>query len=146
MSTSLNVHQRQKNVNALIIDFDFHGVQFDDIMRCFQISLKNVDQNCALNINDSEKFVWISVLTFLNDMKQQQIFAEFLSSKATFNCRFCNAESHNRDDLIRDFVIHERYYHEILVFWRKTRFIKIKTKSVAFFNQHDFKFEFFVLK
>ena len=57
MSILFDANKRQKNVNVLIIDFDFYNAQFDDIMRCFQINLKNIDRNYALIINDNDKLV-----------------------------------------------------------------------------------------
>jgi hypothetical protein len=75
-------------------------------------------------------------------MKQQQASTEFLSSRATFSCRFCDFEFENRDNLHRDIVSHDRYHHDVLAFRQQSMNINEKTKRIAFLSKHDLKSQF----
>ncbi len=78
-------------------------------------------------------------MTFLGDMKQQQASTEFLSSRATFSCRFCDIEFQDRDNLRRDIVSHDRYHHDVLALRQQSLIINEKTKRIAFLFKHDLK-------
>jgi hypothetical protein len=105
-----------------------------------------MNRDCFLEINKQKIFVWISILTFLNDMKQQQIFAKFLSSHVIYFCRFCDAESKNKNDLYKNITFYERYYHEILTLRKKNAMINDKFKKLTFFFNNDFKSKSFALQ
>ncbi len=78
-------------------------------------------------------------MTFLEDMKQQQTSTEFLSSRATFSCRFCDIEFQDRNNLRRNIVFHDRYHHDVLIFRQQSLIINEKTKKIAFLFKHDLK-------
>jgi hypothetical protein len=61
--------------------------------------LKIINRDCFLNINEEQIFVWFSIMTFLENMKQQQTLIKFLSFCATFSCRFYDIEFENQDNL-----------------------------------------------
>jgi hypothetical protein len=46
-------------------------------------------------------------------MKQQQESIDFLESRATQCCRFCNFDTNNRKDLSRDTIANEKYHFEM---------------------------------
>jgi hypothetical protein len=79
-------------------------------------------------------------------MKQQQIFAEFLSSHVIYFCRFCDAESENKNDLYKDIVFHERYHHEISTLRKRSAMINDKFKKLIFLFNNDLKSESFAFQ
>jgi hypothetical protein len=78
-------------------------------------------------------------VAFLEDMKQQQASAGFLSSRATFSCRFCDIGFQDRDNLRRDIVFHDRYHHDVLALRQQSLIINEKTKRIAFLSKHGLK-------
>jgi hypothetical protein len=72
-------------------------------------------------------------------MKQQQIFAKFLSLRVTYFCRFCDAESENKNDLYKNIAFHKRYHHEILTLQEKNAMINDKFKRLTFHFSNDLR-------
>ena len=54
MPASLCARERQKSNNVIIIVLDPHEAEFNDILNCLHIDLKNMNRDCVLNINDQE--------------------------------------------------------------------------------------------
>ena len=71
--------------------------------------------------------------------------ADFLNSRVNYVCRFCDAGLHNRNDLNRNVLLHERYHHEIMTFRKKSFNIIEKIKRFVFFSQHELRSKFSIL-
>jgi hypothetical protein len=115
MSIAFCELKKQKNSNTFILILSLHEEKLNDVVNCFQIDLKIIDRDCFLNINEEQIFVWSFVVTFLEDMKQQQTSTEFFSSRATFSCRFCDIEFEDWNNLHWNIVSHDRYHHDVLI-------------------------------
>lgn len=72
-------------------------------------------------------------------MKQQQTAADFFSSKATYSCRYCNAEKENRDDLLKNTIRHDKYHHQIAALRYQSEKILLKIKRAVFYKQNDLR-------
>jgi hypothetical protein len=57
MSAFLCALQKQKSDNVIVIVFDSHEVNFNDVVNCVQTDLKNMNRDCFLEINEQKIFV-----------------------------------------------------------------------------------------
>jgi DNA-binding ferritin-like protein (Dps family) len=76
-------------------------------------NMKIFDDDYQFRIKNIDKLIWIFVIVFLSDMKQQQESIDFFESRATKFCRFCNFDANNRKDLFRDTIANEKYHFEM---------------------------------
>ena len=129
LSVFLSIQNHQKNQNNFMLILKSHEINFNIIFDCLRIDMKILDRDCDLIVKRHKQFVWIFIVVYLDDMKQQQKFAECLKFKIIYNCRFCDADKTNREDLNRDFVFHERYHYQVLNCRRKAFLIIEKMKK-----------------
>ena len=47
-------------------------------------------------------------------MKQQQLFEKLSLSRVNYYCRYCDVDVKKRDNLLRNTVMHDRYYYQII--------------------------------
>ena len=143
---------KQKSQNSFVFILNFYDASFKNIISDFRIEIKIFDHDCRLNLNEKQTWMWISIVTFLNNMKQQQEFAKFLESKTIKCCHFCNADKQNRKNLNRNIILNDRYYYQILKFWHEAskfnEIIKKKNCNITWivteifiFRHHNFCFE-----
>ena len=74
------------------------------------------------------------------------MFEEFLSSRANYCCRYCDADSKKRDDLLRNTILHDWYHHQITIIRNRSRIINDKINRLIFLTRNELKFELFALK
>ena len=79
-------------------------------------------------------------------MKQQQLFEEFLSSRANYYCRYCDADSEKRDDLLRNTILYDRYHHQITIIQNRNKTINDKINRLIFLTRNKLKFELSTFK
>jgi hypothetical protein len=113
LSTTLSHKERQKSINCFVLTLDSHEVNFRNIIIFLRIEIETFDRDCQLRINEVDIVVWVFIIAFLKNMKQQQKSAEFLEFRITKCCRFCDADVRNRSDLNKDVVANERYHFQI---------------------------------
>ena len=63
---------------------------------------------------------------------QQQESTGFLGPRATRSCRFCDADTGNRD-LDRDTISHGRYHHQILALREAAASVPVQTHEKEIF-------------
>ena len=114
LSAALCNFDRQKNQNSFVFTLNFHDASFKNIISDFRIEIKIFDHDCRLNLNEKQTWMWVSIVAFLNDMKQQQESAGFFESKTIKCCCFCDADKQNRKDLDRNIILNDRYHYQIL--------------------------------
>lgn len=146
MPAGLSILNRQRSGNALTVALGPHGSEFNNVINCLHTSMGNLDHGCSLMINGQERFTWAPIMAFLGDMNQQQISAGFLSPRAVYCCRFCNAGSDNRGDLYRDVILQGRYHHQVLKLRKKSDTISGKGNRGKFLSEHGLKPECSVLQ
>jgi predicted small metal-binding protein len=146
VSVELSAWKRQKNNNYYTTILDLHDCDFNNIMNCFHNNLKNINHDCVMKIREQKKIVWASVITWLDDIKQQQVFAKFLSSRVTYVCRYCDANVKERENLHRDIIQHDRYHHQIAIIRSLNERIFDKIKRIVYLTRNELKFESFALK
>lgn len=136
---------KQKNQNCFVFILKFHNVSFKNIINDFRIEIKILDRDCQLNLNEKKTWMWVFIIAFLKNMKQQQKFAEFLKSKIFRCCRFCDANEKNRKNLNRNIILNDRYHHQILKLRRQILQFNEIIKKKKNFILHDLSVKSFFL-
>ena len=144
LSIALCNFDRQKNQNSFVFILNFHDASFKNIINNFRIEIKIFDHDCQLNLNEKQTWIWISIVIFLNDMKQQQEFAKFFESKTIKCCRFCDVDKKNRKNLNRNVVLNDRYHYQILKLrYEASKFDEIiKKKNLQHYMNCHWSFHF----
>ncbi len=57
VSVKLLAIERQKSSNCYTITLDSHDCDFNDIMNCLCINLKNIDHDCVFEIREQKKII-----------------------------------------------------------------------------------------
>lgn len=110
--------ERARRFNVLSLTLDSHESNFSDVVDAFS-SMKNLDSDISISINDKKIFLCVFILAYLDDMSQQQKNSEFLSYDAHYDCRFCFVHKDQRVDLEFDIIQHDWFHHESMRMWKK---------------------------
>jgi DNA-binding ferritin-like protein (Dps family) len=132
----------ETNFKNIIIFIYINMKIFDDdwrvkIMIFFYTNIKIFDDDYQFRIKNIDKLIWIFVIVFLNDMKQQQKSIDFFESRVTKSCRFCNFNANNREDLFHDTIANEKYHFKIKKLRRDISRLFEITKIKANFVKND---------
>ena len=74
----------------------------------------------------------VFILTYIENMSQQQENSEFKSQKTIFDCRFCFVAANERHNLNFDVVKNDRFHHQIIQMRKEMNNIKQKIKKEAY--------------
>ena len=139
MFVNLLIENCQQNSNVIVIILKSHDSNFNDVITCFDINIKTLNRGCIFNINDQKQRIWTSVLTYLENMKQQQMSVGFLDLRANCCCWFYDVNVNKWINLLKNIVFHGRYHYQIIVIQKKDLKILTKIKRIQYFSYYDFK-------
>ena len=146
MFVNLLIENCQQSNNVIVIILKSHDLNFNDVITCFDINIKTLNRDCIFNINDWKQHIWTPMLTYLENMKQQQMSVGFLDLRANRCCRFCDANVNKWVDLSKNIVFHGCYHYQTVVIQKKNLKISTKTKRIQYFSHYDFKSEISALQ
>lgn len=109
--TSLTIQERQSISNVYSITLDSHRAALNAVIEQIQHRFIILKWECQLHIKGNEIMIWVSIITFTEDMKQQQASAEFIRAYINLSCQMCFADSINWDDMSLDVVWLSHYHH-----------------------------------
>ena len=90
-------------------------------------------------MNGCKQSVWVPILRFIKDIKQQAVSVGFFGVRAKFSCCFCDAGLNNYGDLIRDIVTFGQYHYQVLDLQEESTCIVEKVKKYAFLAKNGLK-------
>ncbi len=146
LSTTLFHKEWQKSINCFVFIFDSHEVNFKNIIIFLRIDIKIFNRDCQFRINEIDIVVWVFIITFLKNMKQQQKSARFLEFRIIKCCRFCDANVKNRSDLNKNVVANERYHFQIHNLRKEMTKLFEVIKKKEFLIKQDLFWESFVFE
>ena len=97
-------------INVFIVTFESHDVYFKNVIEIFNKTIRTLNQNQKLNINEKQTTICVFIITFLKNMSQQANNAKFFRHNAIMKCRICLCVKSERNDLNYDIVINDRYH------------------------------------
>ena len=77
------------------------------------------------------------IMTFIENMSQQNVNVEIKSQKAKIDCRFCLISEDIREDLNYNIFENERFHHETMRLKNEMKSLNIKSAR----NQYEKKYE-----
>ena len=128
---ALTFKERARRVNVFSLTFESHDSNFVDVIDALK-SLISLNEDTKVLIHEQKTLMCVFILTYIEDMSQQQENSEFKSQRATFDCRFCFVAANERHNLNFDVVKNDRFHHQIIQMRKEMNNIKQKIKKEAY--------------
>lgn len=129
---SFNFRKRTRRINVLFLILNSHDNNFNDVVHALQ-KFYQLNADKIIQINEIFILICVFIMTFLNDMSQQQKNFEFLFQKINFECRFCFIHVNFRENLNFDFIEYDRYHFDTFKMRNEQRNIFTQKKK----NKYD---------
>ena len=114
ISVCLSYVERRKMTNVFILTLNSHDANVQDVMKVFNRSIRQLDRDVELVVNEERKIVCAFTMIFLKDMSQQANNVNFSHHSVNLSCRTCLCSKSERSNLQYDIVINNRYHWEII--------------------------------
>ena len=132
--------ERRKMINVFILTLKSYETQLKDVVEVFRKSLKKLNIELKMNINDQDHIVCAFVMTFLKNMSQQANNDEFFRHNAKRNCRTCFCLKSEKKNLEYDIINNDKY-HLITKRNRESAQYFLKKNQKLFVQNTDIKID-----
>ena len=120
MFAAFSFRERTRQVNVLSLTLESHESNFFDVIAVLRSSLTSLERDELLKLNDKQKiFLCVFILSFLEDMSQQNENFEMMNQRVNLECRFCFIHVKKRDNVKYDITKNDPFHHEILKMRKK---------------------------
>ena len=137
---SFSARKRVKRFNVLSLTFESHESNFSNVVIVLQNFYSfDVDQLLKITCDEKEMniMIYAFIMTFIENMSQQNVNVEIKSQKAKIDCRFCLISEDIREDLNYNIFENERFHHETMRLKNEMKSLNIKSAR----NQYEKKYE-----
>ena len=126
---SFFARKRVKRFNVLFLTFESHESNFSNVVIVLQNFYSfDVDQLLKITCDEKEMniMIYAFIMTFIENMSQQNVNVEIKSQKAKIDCRFCLIFENIRENLNYNILENERFHHEIMKLRDKIKNLNVK--------------------
>ena len=104
--TEMMIRERIRRVNVFSLTLESHDVEFLDVIDALQF-LEDLDKRLRMNIQEEQMLVCAYILTFIEDMSQQNANFDCKASIAVRDCRCYVIKASEQDNLKYDVLEQE---------------------------------------
>lgn len=114
ISVNLSYDERRKLTNVFTLILRSHDVIIENVINTFAKSIRQLDRDISLIINEDEQEICAFSMSLLEDMSQQTVNEKFSHHSAQKECRSCFCSKKSRENLTFNTIQHERYHFETI--------------------------------
>ena len=152
ISVNLSYDERRKLINVFILTLNFHDVIIDDVINTFAKSIKQLNRDINLIINENEQKICVFSMSLLENMSQQTVNEKFFHHSVQKKCRSCFCSKKSRENLTFNVTSVHRIQHltgltslSYHIGWQGRGPSMTKSSTYVFAGPHVFAFHFDIL-
>lgn len=96
-----------------LIILESHESNFSDVIKALKYFV-SLNENMKLIINEQKIFVCVFLLTYIDNISQQQKNSEFKNQRTTLKCRFCFISINERQNLNYNIIENKRFHYQAI--------------------------------
>ena len=141
---NLSYEKKRKIVNVFIFILDSHDATTIDVVKFFFRTIRKLNKNCSLEINEKFSEICVFILNLIENMLEMTNNENFVHHSAQKDCRSCFCFKNFRENLNFDTMKNDRIHLETL---RQRHFVKqlMKNDQKRFLQKTELRLKNFVI-
>ena len=136
--------KRRILINVFIVILNSHDAHFKNVIEIFDKTIRTLNRDQNLNINEKQTTICVFIMTFLKNMSQQTNNTKFFRHNVIMKCRTCLCSKNDRNDLNYDVIVNDRYHWNIVRQRDQIQNLS-KKKQKIFVQKTNIKINFFFM-